>query len=723
VAGYAVSTVALLLVWQAQLFGAIRPAKIFSSHMVFQQAKPIIVWGWADPGEKIPVRLGARKQTAKANDRGEWKVIFAAMKALGPFVLTIGDQRYDDVMVGEVWLCSGQSNMEMGITQVGNAKEEIANANYSRIRLLMVPNRWTPEAQADIADASWKVCSSETITQGGWGGFSATAYFFGRDLHKKLGVTVGLIDADWGGTRIESWTAPEGFAAVPELEAESERVQLGDPRSQRHAERLTAFLKETDAWSQSAHAALSNNALVPQMPSYPAELQAPHDVQHATALYNGMIHPLKPFGIRGAIWYQGESNLDDGRLYFHRMQALIRGLRTVWNEGDFPFYYVQIAPYNYGGDPHRMGPLWEAQARAQSIPNTGMAVINDIGNLADIHPKNKQEVGHRLAMIALAKTYGEKNIVCSGPTFAALNVEDGKLRVSFTNTAEGLKSRDGKPLSWFEIIDRNEGGFVSAAAEIDGADVLLSASDVKHPVAMRFAWDMRAEPNLANSAGLPAFAFRAGNVPKRDVFEMNVPDAKSFQLVYDYDLNNSEPKVNRSGEIKGGFDRIAYCLELGRDGDAQARNVVVSMDAFTSDLKKIGVPTFASGARFQQNVTRMTVYSNAKEITTGTNLSGGNIEFWPNNYAPANSAKVPNASGDVYDFGDEMFDPPDGYGSMQVHNHAAHQTIFAYNHWREGNKADLGIGNQPQGNPDWTFAANAGSYKTKRLRVFIRPTH
>jgi sialate O-acetylesterase len=265
---------------------------------------------------------------------------------------------------------------------------------------------------------------------------------------------------------------------------------------------------------------------------------------------------------------------------------------------------------------------------------------------------------------------------------------------------------------------------VKADARIDGASVVLSAPEVHHPVAMRFAWNQAAEPNLVNGSGLPTGAFRAGTVPKRDWLDMYVPEARNYQLVYDLDLAQLGADIHWSvdnrGKITTPFDRVAYCLEL-TDADGNASDVFVSMDAFTDSLDKIGVPTVQSGAKFQQNVAHLDVFSNVKDLVTGTNLAGGNIEFWPNNYGPNNVAKVPNASSSVYDFGDEPTDPADGYGSMQVHNHDAKQTVFALNHWREGQGADLGIGNAPSGNPDWTFAANAGKYQAKRLRVFVHP--
>jgi sialate O-acetylesterase len=626
-------------------------------------------------------------------------------------------------MVGEVWLCSGQSNMEMGIDMARDGKQEIAAADYPGIRLLKVKRKWTPEPQSDI-EGAWKRCSPTTVAEDGWGGFSAAAYYFGRELHKKLGVPIGLIDATWGGTKIESWTPPEGFAAVPALKQEYRLVQLGDPHAQAHQQRLEQVLQDTERWLASAKQALVQGTNVPPMPRYPEKLLPPHDLQNRTALYNGMIHPLHPFALRGAIWYQGESNVGEGKLYTERMKAVVGGWRQLWGEGDFPFYFVQIAPWTYGGKPEVVAEFWEAQAEAQAIPNCGMVVINDIGDLKNIHPANKQEVGRRLALWALAKTYDQPNVFYAGPSFKAMTVEGDKMRLSFDGVGGGLASRDGKPLTWFEIIDADEGGFVKADAQIEGSTVVLSAPGVTHPAAMRFAWSMLAEPTLMNAEGLPAGAFRAGTVPKRDLMGLHVPEAKDYHLVYELDLAKLSEKVtyqvDNHARLDKPFDRIAYCLEL-QSADLNTEYVYVSMDAFTDNVGKIGVPTAWSGARFQQNVSNMNVYSNVKGVVTGIGLAGGNIEFWPNNYGPANSAKVPNASDQAFDFGDEPGDPVDGYGSMQVHNHEAKQTLFALNHWREGSHADLGIGNQPTGNPDWTFAANAGSYTVKRLRVLVRP--
>ena len=699
---------------------------VISDHMVLQQQQADPIWGWDTPGTTVTVSFAGQDYTAIAGDDGRWSVKLASQPANStPQTLTVAGSSkrvLQDVLIGEVWLCSGQSNMEMGIGVAQNGPQEIAAANYPAIRLLKVPKQWLPEPQANQA-ANWKTCTPETIAEGGWNGFTAAGYYFGRELHRRLNVPVGLIDATWGGTRIESWTAPEGFAAVPALSDLNTAVQLGDPHSAVHKEHLSQFLGVMDGWVASARATLAKPALVPTMPGYPAELLPPHDVQNSTALYNGMIYPVHPFGLRGAIWYQGEANLGEGMLYGQKMKALVDGWRQVWNEGEFAFYFAQIAPFNYGGDPERLPELWEGQAwAAREIPNAGMAVINDIGNLGDIHPKNKQEVGRRLSLLALARTYGQSDVVDSGPALQSFTIEGETLRVKFDHADGGLSTRDGQPVTWFEIIGAEGDGFVKAAARIDGDSVVLSSPEIAHPVALRYAWNQLAEPNLVNGKGLPAGAFRAGTVPTRDWLKLHVPESKDFQLVYELDLaklsHDIHWDVDNRAKIQAPFDRIAYCLEL-QDASGAYQSVYVSMDAFTQSLDQIGLPTVQSGAHFQQNVAHMNVFSNVKGIEVGTGLNGGNIEFWPNNYAQNNSANVPNASSSTYDFGDQPTDPADGYGSMQVHNHDAKQTIFAINHWSEGQAADLGIGNSTGDNPDWTFAKNAGNYKVKHLRVLV----
>jgi sialate O-acetylesterase len=706
---------------------AVRLPKVIGPHMVLQRDRPVVLWGWADPGERVTASAGGASVAVTADDKGAWRATLPAMKASAtPVPVSVAGSNtiaLDDVLVGDVWLCSGQSNMEFGLTMAQNGAAAVAEANDPGIRLMKVGKSWKPTPQDDIA-GQWQACAPASVSAGGWGGFSAVGYFFGRELHKELGVPIGLIDATWGGTRIESWTPPQGFSAVPALATEYQRLLLGTPGTPAHDRQLAEAIDHVDAWVGTARRAVADHAQPPPVPAVPAGLLGPDNVQAATALYNGMIHPICPFGIRGAIWYQGESNEAEGALYTERMRALVGGWRSVWGQADLPFYYVQIAPYKYGGKPSALPEFWAAQAAAEaSIPNTGMVVINDIGNPTNIHPTDKLDVGHRLAARALEGTYGRADVVGRSPTFKSMAAEGASLRVTFDHVGTGLASRDGKPLTWFEIADADSGGFRPAAAAIDGASVLLTAGGVKSPSAVRFAWGMLAAPNLMNSAGLPASAFRAGTIPVRDDVTPNVPELKGYRLVYDLDLSTLGPTIRYATDdhaaITGPFDRIAYAMELVDGADAH-KWVYASMDAFTDDAGKIGVPTVASGARFQQNLSHLNVFSNVSGVTTGTDLAGGNIEFWPNSYTQANAAHVPNASDATFDFGDQPSEQVDGYGSMQIHNHDARQTLLAVNDWREGEAADVGIGSAPTGNPDWTFARNAGSYTSKRLRVFVR---
>jgi len=433
--------------------------KVFAEHMVLQRDKPVTLWGWASPGADLAVSLGDQHQTAKADSNGRWAAKFKPLKAGGPFGVTIkGDGseiELKDVLAGDVWVCSGQSNMEWSVKASDNAKEEIALANWPEIRLLDVKKVPKIDPADDVElDAPWSPCTPDTIPN-----FSAVAYFFGRQLHLELGIPIGLISTNWGGTLIEPWTPPAGFESVEAVKDIPSRINR-------------------EKFNQGT----------------------------PTTLYNGMVHGLLPVGIKGAIWYQGESNRADGMLYFEKMKALINGWRTVFDQGDFPFYYVQLAPYLYGQeDPEVLAKCWEAQVAALSIKNTGMAVTTDIANLNDIHPKNKQDVGLRLALWALAKDYG-KDIVYSGPLYKRMTVEGNKIRLFFDH-AQGLKSGDGKPLTWFTIAGK-DGKFVDATAVIDGETIVVSSDEVGEPANVRFGWNKAAEPNLFNGAGLPASPFR-----------------------------------------------------------------------------------------------------------------------------------------------------------------------------------------------------------------------
>jgi sialate O-acetylesterase len=483
--------------------------------MVVQQNKPISIWGWAERGEKVTVRLSAQEMSVRAQEDGRWRVTFPPLQAGGnPLEMAVRGEKGSeiavrDILVGEVWVCSGQSNMEWPLSMTTSPTPEILRAEHPGIRVFLVPRRTADQPQEDV-NAKWALCTPETAAP-----FSAIAYYFGLELHQKVGIPVGLIEAAWGGTAIEPWTPPVGFAAVPEtmtIMAELER-QVAEYKN-----RLAEVLPSWDAWVHKSREALAGKTTLPLRPEFPVH---PLDnAQAPTALYNGMIHPLTGFAIRGAIWYQGESNRDDGLAYENKMEALIRGWREVWNLGDFPFYYVQLAPYDYaynredpGGDVPdflRLPLIWEAQMRILRLPATGMAVTTDISDLNDIHPRDKKDVGIRLALWARWGVYGEANLVPSGPLFKSMSIEGSRIRIAFDHVGGGLISNDGLPLNWFEIAAEDH-IFHKAVAEIDRDTVIVSSPRVAAPKAVRFGWHQSAVPNLANRQGLPASPFRTDN--------------------------------------------------------------------------------------------------------------------------------------------------------------------------------------------------------------------
>jgi sialate O-acetylesterase len=502
----------------------VRLPHVIGSHMVLQRDAPIPIWGWAQPGEEVLVELANQRVYTTADADGRWETRLAPMNAGGPYQLIVEGENLlelEDVLIGEVWLCSGQSNMEMGVGVVRDGAQEIEAANYPQIRLFDVPKRLASRVEPDV-DAEWRACTPETIAQGGWGGFSAVAYFFGREVYEDLRVPVGLIDASWGGSSIEPWTPLEAFAAAPALRHVRDEI---DEMNRSYRESLGPALEELEAWIRETREALASNREwlpdAPKLPAHPFTLTEPKQWPwRPTGAYNAMIHPLAPFAVRGALWYQGESNLDDGLLYEDKLEALVSGWREVWGQGTFPFYFVQLAPFRYGDDgdpaaPYRLPEMWEAQRRALQIPNTGMVVTTDIGDLDDIHPTNKQEVGRRLALWARAQTYGRKRLVYSGPLFAGLEAEGNSLRVSFEHVGRGLRSTDGEPLRAFEIASE-EGEYLPANAIVDGDDVLVFSEFVESPTKLRFAWHEQARPNLENQAGLPASPFRA-ELPRDEV--------------------------------------------------------------------------------------------------------------------------------------------------------------------------------------------------------------
>ena len=457
---------ALSCLWFAATpaLAVVRLPAILSDHAVLQRDARVPIWGWDAPQEAVAVEWNSRTTSTRAGADGRWRIDLDLTKAPAmPATLTVrGDANeiaVADVLVGEVWLASGQSNMEKplgeksGQKPVFDSAAEIAAATYPDIRLFKVTRKKSAQPGDDVIGV-WVRCSPSELDRIK---FSAAGYFFAQRLHQQLRVPVGVIDATWGGTRIEPWT-PGGGATRTAQGAEG-----------------------------------------------------------ASSLFNGMIAGLAPHALRGVIWYQGESNIVDNAdlsQYTGKMEALVGGWRQHWQR-DLAFYYVQVAPHYYHIvrrkeviDPQAAPRLWEAQADAQRIPNTGMIVTTDlVDDLYDIHPRDKKTVGLRLANLALSRTYQRREVAAFGPAYRAVAIDGGRAIVSFDHAA-GLAARDGKPLTWFDIAGA-DGHYHSGSAVIDGGTVVVTSPNVASPVSVRFGWDEAAQPNLVNGAGLPAAPFRS----------------------------------------------------------------------------------------------------------------------------------------------------------------------------------------------------------------------
>ncbi|WP_281336206.1 sialate O-acetylesterase [Flavobacterium eburneipallidum] len=488
----------LVLGIQSATIAQVKLPALVGDNMVLQQNAKVNLWGWAAPNEKISIQLSWQNVPVEttASPEGNWKVAVntpqgsekkqtIAIEAFNTIVLK-------NILIGEVWVCSGQSNMFFPVgkqegtwkTGVKNYEEEVKNANFPNIRIFTVLTKSSPKPLDDVT-GNWQECSPKSVDT-----FSAVAYFFGRDLYQKLNVPIGLISTSWGGTKAEAWTSQsvlEGnpdFLSILETDAKNEKL---------HQEKLEKY-----------YADLKKERLANNNDLSKSEVKKPKKEDNKTSyvLYNAMLYPLINYTMKGVIWYQGESNAEQAKLYQTLFPAMVKNWRSDWKQGDFPFYYVQITPHK-----GQNAAIREAQLLSlKTIPNSGMVVTTDVGNATNIHPIDKQTVGHRLALIARAKTYNENKLVYSGPIYNHLKIKNNRVQLFFDYADSGFK-KTTENLKEFEIAGEDK-VFYPADAKIDGKTILVFSTKVKHPVAVRFAWRPIPEPNLFNTENLPASPFR-----------------------------------------------------------------------------------------------------------------------------------------------------------------------------------------------------------------------
>ena len=475
-------------------------AALFQDRMVLQRGRPVPIWGRAEPEEKVTVSFGQQEVSTTTPADGRWILYLDALETqANPTEMVVtGKNRVviADVLVGEVWLASGQSNMEWSLQRAERGAEEVAAADYPLIRMFKVEQA-VSETPTDTMKGAWQTTHPSQA-----GGFSAVGYFFARDLYRKLGVPIGVIHSSWGGTGVEAWMSPAALASDPAFAVVNERWKKN---LEEYPARMESYMTQLEAWTAEQAAAKASGQ--PFNQRRPAAPDGPGSKRTPTGLFNAMINPVLPYALRGVIWYQGENNADRATEYHALFASMITFWRAHFGQGDFPFFWVQLANFNAG---HPQGTHWavlrEAQSKALALPDTGQAVAIDIGDPVDIHPRNKQEVGRRLAMIAKAQVYGIPGDF-SGPVFASAEKERNGMRVRFEHAVTGLIARD-RPLQSFEVAGADR-IFRPARAVIDGDTVVVSSPEVRDPVAVRYAWSNAPVANLYNGAGLPAAPFRS----------------------------------------------------------------------------------------------------------------------------------------------------------------------------------------------------------------------
>ena len=513
-----VSVFITAFVFSAMSFADVRLPSVIGENMVVQSNAKINIWGWADPGESVTVSFAGQEGTSLADNSGKWKVVFSQIKPGGPYEMTVRGKnliKFNNILAGEVWVCSGQSNMELSVQHTENAPLEISGSYNPMIRVFSVKND-VSDIPKNNCEGKWEVCRPSTISA-----FSAVGYYFGKFLNGDLNTPVGLINSSWGGSGAEAWTPSEVFKNDATL---THITDMWAPILKSKTPELLDFYRKNGEWVEDVYYAdVLGKAYQPYY-NLPSDINFPALTPKALFAfplmpawtYNAMINPLIPFTIKGVIWYQGETNADRAYEYRRLFPAMIKGWRDKWSEGDFPFIYTQLAGFkNFTGDGAWVDGSWpelrEAQLMTLSMPRTAMAVTMDIGHPTDIHPRNKKEAARRLEIAALNVAYG-KNNEYSGPMYKSMNIDNGKIQLDFTHTGSGLIAKDSGELKGFSIAGKDM-MFVPAKASIDGNRVIVTSEKIKEPTAVRYGWEHYSDCNLFNKEGLPASPFRTDDAP------------------------------------------------------------------------------------------------------------------------------------------------------------------------------------------------------------------
>ncbi|MBO4630779.1 MAG: hypothetical protein J5858_02540 [Lentisphaeria bacterium] len=713
--------------WSASVYAGLTVSGALGDHMVLQREMPVKIWGKADAGSKVTVTFKGQSQSGICDERGKYLIELKPMQASAEgaeLTVTSGNEKVvlKDILVGEVWFCSGQSNMFMPLWSSSvkyrqkNGDKIVAKANYPQVRFAVSALRsgFMAQENAELM-LPW-----QAIQPGKSARLSAVAYFFGTRLHEELQVPVGLICSSWGGTPIETWIAPSGLASRPEGAELYRKVQRRTPGTSAYESRMQETIRAYEQYLQQLKKSYQDKTVPSVPPVFPSEYIPDKRGNHwdVAGNYNRMVKPFTPMALRGVIWYQGCSNMGDGMSYKWKMAALLDGWRKEFANEKLSFYFVQLAPFRWFKKESLAG-IWEAQRTFAIESGAKMAVINDVGDWLDIHPADKTQVGYRLANLALKYDFKRSDIPADFPELTGMLAGSDQAVLSFANVKQ-FRARDGKKISGFEVAG-SDAVFKPASATINGAQIILHAPNVGKIRQVRYLWSDPNAGNLSAETGLPLGEFVFDD---RSADEISVSRRGGKHMIYLYDMHNSwnarkiKYTVDNSGKFPGRkIKRVYYYLELvHKNGNMDY--VCVSFDPFTGNLSQIGVPHVSHKGIFQQNVTNMEIRSNVKGLTCGK-FPTGNIEFTPHNYTPVNSKTVPNALNEKYDAGDNFL--KDGaYGCMQVHNYALKETVFGYSGFIRKKSADIGIGNATIGNnPDWTHSQSGANYIKANMWISV----